>query len=232
VVDPIRDNEGGSTAPNDRNVREPLTFYDFEGYRTLSYGYQVPFGQGKVNLSKASAKADSRMVVLADKGPFTRRGVSLSVEMGGGDLAAQEPSEIYNGNTGYTNPLNPGDVFDDSLANLLPKHNPIRWRRGNSPNHGGRGNGEGQNVYAIDGSARFEKKPCVGIDNDNIYLRQGVPADGTADDEEAASPNPGDWSDAPWRGNLQILPPGFKSVELIPNSDIFINGTTDSYLWP
>lgn len=232
VQDPVRDNEGGNTPPNDRNVREPLTFYDFEGYNTLSYGYQVPFGQGKVNLSKASSKADSRMVVLADKGPFTRRGVSLSVEMGGGDLAAQVPSEIYNGNTGYVDPISPGPVFDDSLANLLPKHNPIRWRRGNSPNHGGRGNGEGQNVYAIDGSAKFEKKPCVGIDNDNIYLRQGVPADGTADDPEASDATPNDWSDTPWRGNLQILPPGFKSVELIPNSDIFINGTTDSYLWP
>ena len=236
VPDPVRDNPGGNTDPNDRNVREPQTFYDFEGYRTLSYGYQVPFGQGKVNLSKASAKADSRLVVMADKGPFTRRGVSLSVEMGGGDESHVQdfevPSDVYNGNTGYQNPLDPGPVYDDSLANLLPKHNPIRWRRGNSPNHGGRGNGEGQNVFAIDGSARFEKKPCVGIDNDNIYLRQGVPADGLPDDEEAFDATPDDWSDTPWRGNLEILPPGFKTVELIQGGGIFINGTTDSYLWP
>lgn len=234
LPDPVRDNVGGTTAPNDRNVREPLTFYDFEGYSTLSYGYQVPFGQGTVNLSKASSKADSRMVVLADKGPFRRRGVSLSVEMGGGDEEVGNglPSDVYNGNTGYVNPITPGPVFDDSLGNLLPKHNPIRWRRGNSPNHGGRGNGEGQNVYAIDGSARFEKKPCVGIDNDNIYLRQGEAVDSPSDDPEAAPPNPSSWSATPWRGNLEILPPGFESVELIQGGGIFINGTTDSYIWP
>ncbi len=231
VVDPLRDNIGDA-APNERNIRAPDVFYDFEGYRTLSYAFQVPFGHGKFNLAKASAKADSRLVVVADKGPFNRKGVQLSVEMGGGDvLISGNPDtigDVYSGTSGYRNIG--GTVVEDSLANLLPEHNPIRWRRGNSPNHGGRGNGEGQNVYQIDGSSKFQRKPSVGIDNDNIYLRQGAEPGDSPDDSDI--PDPDDWLDTPWRGNLEILPPGFKTVELIPDSNRFINGTTDSYLWP
>ncbi|GMU38800.1 MAG: prepilin-type N-terminal cleavage/methylation domain-containing protein [Planctomycetota bacterium] len=46
---------------------------------------------------------------------------------------------------------------------------PREWRRFNSPNHGGSGVGEGQNVVFGDGHALFHKVPIVGIDNDNIY---------------------------------------------------------------
>jgi prepilin-type N-terminal cleavage/methylation domain-containing protein len=46
---------------------------------------------------------------------------------------------------------------------------PNQWKKLNSSNHGGRGSGEGQNVLFQDGHANFERKPAVGIDNDNIY---------------------------------------------------------------
>jgi prepilin-type N-terminal cleavage/methylation domain-containing protein/prepilin-type processing-associated H-X9-DG protein len=46
---------------------------------------------------------------------------------------------------------------------------PKAWRNFNSPNHGGTGNGEGQNVLFADGHASFERIPAVGIDHDNIY---------------------------------------------------------------
>jgi hypothetical protein len=46
---------------------------------------------------------------------------------------------------------------------------PQAWRRFNSPNHGGPGNGEGQNCLYADGTVRFQKTPIVGVDNDNIY---------------------------------------------------------------
>ncbi len=46
---------------------------------------------------------------------------------------------------------------------------PRDWQPFNSPNHGGRGRGEGQNCLYADGHATFEKRPVVGIDNDNIY---------------------------------------------------------------
>jgi type II secretory pathway pseudopilin PulG len=43
------------------------------------------------------------------------------------------------------------------------------WRRFNSANHGGYGNGEGQNCLHPDGSVCFHSIPAAGVDNDNIY---------------------------------------------------------------
>jgi prepilin-type processing-associated H-X9-DG protein len=52
---------------------------------------------------------------------------------------------------------------------ITPDSSPREWRFNNSPNHGGLGSGEGQNVLFADGHATFEKMPVVGIDQDNIY---------------------------------------------------------------
>ena len=46
---------------------------------------------------------------------------------------------------------------------------PKVWRPFNSPNHGGPDNGEGQNCLYADGHVSFQRLPCAGIDNDNIY---------------------------------------------------------------
>ena len=46
---------------------------------------------------------------------------------------------------------------------------PKAWRPYNSPNHGGKDNGEGQQVLFADGHVSFHRMPAVGIDNDNIY---------------------------------------------------------------
>ena len=75
---------------------------------------------------------------------------------------------------------------------------------------GSRGNGEGQNVYRIDGSCQFEFKPAAGIDNDNIYLHQWA--------DETTGP-------APWRGYITMNLPGDGALPLAI-------GTTDAYLWP
>ncbi len=233
-IDPLRDNPNGDTDPEDRNVRSPDVFYDFEGYRTCSYAYQIPFGRGEANRAKPSSRADPRLVVVADKGPFNRKAEPRVIEMGGVDTSAGGIANVYSGNSGYRNPDSPGDVHADTLWNLLPKHAPIRWRRGNSPNHGGRGNGNGQNVFRVDGSATFKERSCVGVDNDNIYLRQGTDDEGPdATDDDADDPPNGDWGATPWRGNLDILPPGFEVIYLVPgDDDTLVNGTTDTYLWP
>ena len=42
-------------------------YYDFECYRNISYGYQVPFGPGP---TQAHEGMDNRQVLAADKGPF------------------------------------------------------------------------------------------------------------------------------------------------------------------
>ncbi len=58
---------------------------------------------------------------------------------------------------------------DWEARNVTPDSSPRDWRFANSPNHGGTGKGEGQNVVYADGHAAFERTPIVGIDHDNIY---------------------------------------------------------------
>ena len=82
---------------------------------------------------------DNRQPIAADRGPFY--------------LPESEPPNWDVGMIG-------GVTLDDS---------PKSWRHFNSGNHGGGGNGEGQNVLFADGHASFERTPAVGIDHDNIY---------------------------------------------------------------
>lgn len=42
-------------------------YYDFSDWKNLSYGYQVPYG---VYYTRASERADKKMILAADKGPF------------------------------------------------------------------------------------------------------------------------------------------------------------------
>lgn len=71
--------------------------------------------------------------------------------------------------------LTTSPTWDGGRDGLLTTDDaPKAWRRYNSPNHGGRSNGEGQNVLFADGHAKFERRPIVGIDKDNIYTYIGV----------------------------------------------------------
>jgi prepilin-type N-terminal cleavage/methylation domain-containing protein len=83
---------------------------------------------------------DNRQVTIADKGPFYLRERAFADWKTGKDGA---------------------DVTLDDA--------PKAWRAHNSGNHGGDGSGEGQEVLFADGHATFERTPCAGIDNDNIY---------------------------------------------------------------
>jgi prepilin-type processing-associated H-X9-DG protein len=84
---------------------------------------------------------DNRQIVAADKGPYY--------------LTGSEPDWDSAGNP-------PPIDLDDS---------PKAWRAFNSANHGGSSNGEGQNCLYADGHASFQRRPSVGIDNDNIYTQ-------------------------------------------------------------
>jgi prepilin-type N-terminal cleavage/methylation domain-containing protein/prepilin-type processing-associated H-X9-DG protein len=83
---------------------------------------------------------DNRQIVAADKGPYYA------------NVAGDRPD--------WDVGANPPITLDDS---------PKTWRPFNSFNHGGKGNGEGQNCLYADGHASFQRTPAVGIDNDNIY---------------------------------------------------------------
>ncbi len=110
-------------------------YYDFKNIGHVSYGYQVPFGP---NDTRATENSDTRLVVVADRGPF-------------GHMQTQQVDW-------------PGD-WDDYDASTSPNE----WKGLNSPNHGGRGAGEGQNLLFADGHVEFLRKPIVGIDQDNVY---------------------------------------------------------------
>ncbi len=61
---------------------------------------------------------------------------------------------------------------------------PKLWRPLNSNNHGGKGNGEGQNCLYGDGHATFNKTPTAGVDSDNIYTTITLTGDLTWADYE------------------------------------------------
>ena len=63
----------------------------------------------------------------------------------------------------------PQPTWKVSGKDLTIDDSPKVWRAYNSPNHGGRGNGEGQNCLYADGHASFMRTPTAGIDSDNIY---------------------------------------------------------------
>ena len=117
-------------------------YYDFQCYQNISYGYQVPFGP---RATQPREGMDNRQAVASDKGPFYDCGVQTNVQ-----------PDWDQGEGGI--PLS----LDDS---------PKMWRWFNSWNHGGKDNGEGQNVLFGDGHATFARTPTAGIDNDNIYTK-------------------------------------------------------------
>lgn len=85
---------------------------------------------------------DARMPLAADKGPF-----GAFAEAGMGSLP--------------------------NLTLLDQNSDPTQWalRNANSPNHGGVGAGEGQNLLYADFHAEFIKNPIDGIGRDNVYTR-------------------------------------------------------------
>jgi prepilin-type N-terminal cleavage/methylation domain-containing protein/prepilin-type processing-associated H-X9-DG protein len=121
--------------------------FDFRGFLSLSYGYQVPYGRR----GKPRATLDVRMPVGADKGPYSSAGNANS------DLnfVADKWSGINMAEEGDM-----GDTPQDILSQNIDK-----WRPYNSGNH----TGEGQNVMFVDGHAEFVKRPITGVNNDNIY---------------------------------------------------------------
>jgi len=233
-ADRISDPGENDLDPTDDIKRNPEDFYDFEGYRNLSYGYQMPFTYKSQGLCRASSNADSRLIVLADKGPFSQRS-DLRFMSHGGIESVIKYSAVYSGRYKVGSSL-----YNASFGNLRPNSPPERWRRGNSPNHGGRGSGQGQNVFRLDGSSSWASKPCTGIDSDNIYLGQNrnvmsgfyIPSDPSV---ERVAKNA-----APWAGFFlgnglpSMMPPGYLTIPAVPNlpEGPGTSGTTDTYLWP
>jgi prepilin-type N-terminal cleavage/methylation domain-containing protein len=126
------------------------SMYDFTGYNTVSYGFQIPFNVR--NNARPGSSADPRLAVAADKGPYAEIGTQLG-QATSGQVGFSERQTTPTAAAGYPQPNTQLDLY----------------RPYNSPNHGGRGDGEGQNVLYADSHAEFTKVPEAGAEGDNIY---------------------------------------------------------------
>ena len=134
---------------------------------------------------------DNLQVLVADKGPWYLEGYDPT----GGALPAP----------GLAGP----DLHDSPKA----------WRPWNSPNHGGKGKGEGQNCLFSDGHATFCKIPAVGVDNDNIYTLMD-----------------NNWSEFPYN-RIHGIPPTYYAASPYPGQYALGTGpgtysSTDSLVYP
>jgi prepilin-type N-terminal cleavage/methylation domain-containing protein/prepilin-type processing-associated H-X9-DG protein len=167
-------------------------YYDFFSLSNVSYGYQVPYGPIG---TRPGEGLDSRMVVAADKGPMYASGLAESGASALDDIGVNPPS-------------------------VTVASSPNEWRKFNSPNHGGRGAGEGQNCLYADGHASFERKPVVGVDQDNIYTAMN---DGVNQSNDL------------WRIQGLVPPSSVGGSPWYPGMDVFGTGlfaSTDSLIYP
>lgn len=147
-------NEGadavGASSGGTQAAQPGVNRFDFKGYDRLSYGYQMPYGPK----GQPREALDVRMPINADKGPYFQRGQT--------DGSTQTTSDAIN-----TGLQEPGAVLGTTNERDLLSLPTEDWRDFNSQNH----QGEAQNVLYIDGHVDQQKKPIVGVNNDNIYTR-------------------------------------------------------------
>ena len=67
--------------------------------------------------------------------------------------------------------LETGRVSDPGPPAVSASDAEGKWIRWNSPNHGGMGQGEGQNVLYSDGRVTWHATPLAGVNKDNIYTQ-------------------------------------------------------------
>ncbi len=129
---------------------------------------------------------DNRQPLAADKGPF------------------------YRSNSG-----NPDWNTGEGGREVCLDDSPKNWRNFNSPNHGGSGNGEGQNVLFADGHASFERTPAIGIDHDNIYtlMTDEWSLDGSFNRIHGEPPTYYESSESPYPGDHAIDTDAYSSTD-------------------
>ncbi len=193
---------------------DTMRFYDFKGYGFLSYAYQMPlypmFNQCR---PVSDIDTDPRMVYLADKGPAIVASEVQAVESNTGNV-----SETIAFNTMARTPsLTPMA----QQAGLSPELDHGAVRPFNSPNHGGDGEGDGQNVGRSDGSVAYARTPLAGVDGDNIY---SIIGSGAGQDDWLVTSLFGGNYPGTFAQNIGV--PGFRSLG--PG----VSSSTDSLLFP
>jgi prepilin-type N-terminal cleavage/methylation domain-containing protein len=142
-----RDTDSATGGGNESAAQPGKDRFDFRGYSYMSYGYQMPYGR----FGKPRQSLDTRMPLLADKGPYFTASSQGAINQTDTDTRA-------------TNVKPPTGWASLTLKEILGKNNEA-WRPYNSLNHGQ----EGQNVMFLDAHVEFAKTSHVGVNNDNIY---------------------------------------------------------------
>lgn len=225
--------DNGNTVDPTSDIRR---FYTFKGYGFISYAYQMPHALAK-NSSKPRENVDPRLVMMADRSPAATRNVKPAVAYGlstpppgADDVIAFQSTWVSSSNDANPNPISMDavaqQILDDGGFNDLSEVPIDLLKPLNSPNHGGRGDGEGQNVSRGDGSVQFVRTPLAGVDNDNIYSLV-KPFEDEADFFEKQF----------WQGNYPGMSsanricPGWHAMQNV-NAVVGINSSTDTALWP
>jgi prepilin-type N-terminal cleavage/methylation domain-containing protein len=190
--------------PNDED--NPQAFWDFGRYESTAENALPTQSPGNVpetgwsqcsygyqvpygKIAKPNGDVDQDMALASDKGPY---GTWIDGKKGQNTILTQVISP--NSSSG-----------------------PDDWRKWNSPNHGGVGDGEGQNVMYPDGHVTFQTTPLGGTARDNIFTRW-------ENTQEAIGPT-GDH----YKNRVQ----GFKPTESITsNQNPAPYGLTDSLIYP
>ncbi len=200
------------------------TYFDFIGYSACSYGYQIPYDN--TNTCRPSADADPRMAIAADRGPWS----------------SSHPTQLGHWTDGNSPAGFNVDTVDPIVTPVLyevlidpetdpPPNNgltedstPDKWKRFNSPNHGGQGQGRGQSVLYPDAHSEFRTTPLGGVDSDNIYTQMNSAQGWTGPDFRRAL----QWGVIPSLGGSIPIYPGDGSLSM----DQTIDSLTDSLIWP
>lgn len=149
--DDLRNGEAGMRIASQPGVNR----FDFQGYTSLSYGYQLPFGPA----ARPSVRLDARMAIGADKSPYYTTGGS-GLEGTGTTRDARSA-------------LEPPAPWAGKSAEALRALSLNEWRSFNSRNH----RGEGQNILFVDSHVEFAKRPIQGVNDDNLYTLQNSASD-------------------------------------------------------
>ncbi len=197
------------------------TYFDFIGYSAISYGYQIPYDN--TNTCRPSADLDPRMAIAADRGPWSSSHFEQRGRWTGGD---GPPGFNVDTVDPDVTPVLYGVLTDPSAGpqndGLTEDSTPDKWKRFNSPNHGGQGQGAGQSVLYPDAHAQFNKTPLGGVDSDNIYTQMSSTLGQGNDFRRALQ-----WGIIPKISGTPIYP-GDGSL----SSDQTVDSLTDSLIWP
>ena len=172
----------GSPAPPPTAKVKLENCWDFGGNgnwpgRYCSYAYHMPFCHMLVYKPEPPvgraypivSSSASGSPILADRNPYNDKNADSYID---GKLPNEKPPEWID--------------IDNQAQPPIPAHYSDPFRSGNSACH----QREGQNVLFNDNSARFEKYPNVGIDNDHIYKYWGTLSDPTDQQKQLVTTKP------------------------------------------